>query len=383
MSKQSFIFAGGGTGGHLYPGLAVAAALQARSPAATITFYTTSRALDRDLLQRTQFAQQPQEVRPFSTKPWRWPAFWLAWRRSVSAAVEHFRRERPAAVLGLGGYAAGPPVAAARKLGIRCAILNPDAIPGRANRFLAPRVDLVAMQWDVSRRYFASGAPCRVMGCPIRAEFKRVSRIEGCARFGLDPDRPTLLVTGASQGARTINQTMQRVWPRFVEQHGDWQMLHLTGSDDEAECRAAYASSDSSAVGGGVATAVGSAVKVMAFTHEMAWALAAADLVIARAGASTLAELTALGKPAILLPYPYHRDKHQHANAHVLVDAGAAVLIDDTRDAELNAEPVLTALRRLADRTTRELMASAARSLGRVDAADAIAEWMAGGAGNG
>lgn len=363
MGKRTFIFAGGGTGGHLYPGLAVAAALQTREPLAEIMFMTTNRPLDRELLERTAFAQHSQDVRPFSTKPWRWPGFYLAWRKSVAAAVELFRRNPPHAVLGLGGYAAGPPVAAARKLGIRCAILNPDAIPGRANRFLAPRVELVAMQWEVSRRHFASGANCQVLGCPIRAEFQDVHRGVGCEKFGVDPSRPLLLVTGASQGARTINQTMQLVWPLFSAAHPEWQLLHLTGAGEEAECTAAYAQASVGA-------------RVLAFTHEMAWALAAADVVIARAGASTLAELTALGKPSILLPYPYHRDNHQAANAQVLVDAGAAVLITDTKDATRNAEPVLMALRRMADRTMRELMASAARTLGRVDAADEVAAWM-------
>jgi len=377
MSAGHYVFAGGGTGGHLYPGLAVAAALREREPEAGITFFTTTRALDRELLERTPFAQIAQPVRPLTLDPLRVWGFWRSWRRSVAAAREFLRRWRPRAVLGLGGYAAGPAVVAAHGLGIRAAILNQDAIPGRANRYLARRADLVVLQWEASRRFFRRGTNCAVLGCPIRSEFGRLgaagpgvaadrtSAAAGRQRLGLDPERPVLLVTGASQGARTVNRTMQRVWPEFAARHREWQLLHLTGALDEAETRAAYA-------------AAGVAARVIAFVHEMWLALAAADVVVSRAGASTLAELTALGKPAVLLPYPYHRDRHQHANAQVLVEAGAALVVEDLRDAEKNRGPVLAALERLTDRGTREALGRAALRLGRPGAARDVAAWMAG-----
>jgi UDP-N-acetylglucosamine--N-acetylmuramyl-(pentapeptide) pyrophosphoryl-undecaprenol N-acetylglucosamine transferase len=364
MPSTTYVFAGGGTGGHLFPGLAVAEALCRRDPQAHITFFTTTRALDRELLGRTPYGQVAQAVRPVTLKPWRLPAFYWAWRRSVRAARRYFARERPRAVLGLGGYAAGPPVVAARQLGIRTAILNPDAIPGRANRYLARYADLVVLQWDVSRAYFPPGAPCRALGCPIRPEFALPSADEGRRRFELETGRPVLLVTGASQGARTVNQTMTRVWPQFQATHPQWQLLHLTGAAEEAEVRAAYA-------------ATGAAARIVAFTHEMPLALAAADLVVSRAGASTLAELTALGKPSLLLPYPYHRDRHQHANAQVLVDQGAALVIEDLRAAELNEGPVRAALMAAAEPATRESMGQAARTLGRPAAAADVAAWLA------
>ena len=363
MSEQRFVFAGGGTGGHLFPGLAVAAALRQREPAAGITFFTTTRALDKELLGRTGFAQIEQSVRPVTMNPFRVPEFCWKWRASVRAARAFLRDKRPQAVLGLGGYAAGPAVVAARRLGIRTAILNQDALPGRANRYLARQADLVVLQWGTSRGHFPGETDCQVLGCPIRAEFADASRAEGRARFGLDPERPVLLVTGASQGARTVNRVMQRVWPEFVARHADWQLLHLSGPLDEEETRAAYADA-------------GAPAHVRAFTHEMWLALAAADAVVARAGASTLAELTTLGLPAVLLPYPYDRDRHQHANAQVLVDAGAAMLVEDRREPESNRGPLLKALERLADVNARERMARAARQLGRVDAAERVAEWM-------
>lgn len=361
---QTAVFAGGGTGGHLFPGLAVADALRARDPEAQITFLTTDRDLDRRLLHAAGWRQVVQPVRPFTTHPLRVPAFWLAWRRSVRLATETLARLRPRAVLGLGGYAAGPAVVAARRLGIRSAILNPDASPGRANRFLARRCDGVFVQWEESCARLPDGAVCEIVGCPIRPAFGRTDAHAGRRHFGLDPDRPTLLVTGASQGAQTINAALQRLWPAFARAHRDWQLLHLTGPADEAEVRAAYGAAEQSAT-------------VLAFTDDMHLAMAAADVVISRAGASTLAELTAVGRAAILLPYPFHRDMHQRANAEVLVRRGAAICLEDRRDAAANAAQLGAALEALCDGGRRAAMARAARELGRPDAAARVAEWLA------
>lgn len=369
MDAPQFVLAGGGTGGHLYPGIAVAHAIQRLRPDARVTFLTTSRDLDRQLLERTPFGRLPQTVRPFSTKPWQWPAFYFAWASSVRAAKRLLREKRAAAVLGLGGYAAGPPVVAAQNLGIRAGILNPDAIPGRANRFLAKRCQLVCLQWDESRRYFPPTAPCQTLGCPIREAFggATVPRAEARRHFNLHPEQRVVLVTGASQGASTINNAIPRIWPEFSRRFPGWQIFHLTGAAHEVHTRAAYA-------------AAGIPATVLGFTHDMPIALSAADIVISRAGASTLAELTALGRASILLPYPYHRDRHQHANAQVLVDRGAALLMDDLLDAEKNAPQLLDALAILADDARRTATEAAARTLGRPHAADAVAAWMLDGA---
>ena len=365
MDGEHYALAGGGTGGHLFPGLAVAEALLRLDPQARITFFTTTRPLDRELLCRTACAQIEQPVRPLTLRPWMLPRFLLAWRRSVAAARVWLKQNRPRAVLGLGGYAAGPPVVAARSLGLRTAILNPDAIPGRANRYLSRHADLVVLQWEVSRRHFSARANCQTLGCPIRSTFASAEGPAGRQHFGLDARRPVLLVTGASQGARTVNQAVQHAWPEFWAAHRDWQLVHLTGPTDEEHTRAAY-------------DAAGAPARVLAFTHQMHLAIAAADIVVARAGASTLAELTALGKPAILLPYPYHRDRHQHANAQVLVEAGAAIVIEDRKSPEANAKPLRAALETLADKAVRGRMAAAARKLGRPSAAQDVAAWLRG-----
>ncbi len=363
MARPHFVFAGGGTGGHLFPGIAVADALIALDSSVRVTFFTTDRELDADLLKKVGYPQRVQSVRPFSTRPWHWPAFYRHWRTSVSQASRSFAAERPEVVLGLGGYAAGPPVVAAHRMGIRSAILNPDRVPGRANRYLARRADLIIAQWEASRASFSEVSVVRALGCPIRAAFSDASAARGRELFGLASERPVLLVTGASQGARTINEALARVWPRFHVEHPEWQLLHLTGSRDESVVSSAY-------------TEAGTQARVCAFTHDMQHALAAADVVISRAGASTLAEITALGKSSILLPYPYHRDRHQHANAQVLVDDGAAILIDDARAVEPNSIAIRAALEELSDFQVRERMSTAAAALGRRDAAQRVAEWM-------
>ena len=365
MVQEHYIFAGGGTGGHLYPGLAVAVALRKLRPKARITFLTTNRPLDRQLLGKTDFEQVEQGVLPFTLNPIRVPRFLWRWYSQLNISKELIAKWQPKAVLGLGGYAAGPAVVTARELGIKAGVLNPDAIPGRANRFLAKRAQLVIPQWNASSRYFPEGTSFAVWGCPIRPEFSSpIERAIARGHFGLETNRPVLLVTGASQGARTLNRVIENVWPDFVRAHPEWQLLHLTGGPDEAEARASYERAGASAV-------------VLAFTHEMWMAIAAADAVVSRAGASTLAELTALGRPSVLLPYPYHRDRHQHANAQVLVEAGAAILIEDRLEPELNRGPMTAALAKLADGEARAAMARGALTLRKADAAERVAEWMA------
>jgi UDP-N-acetylglucosamine--N-acetylmuramyl-(pentapeptide) pyrophosphoryl-undecaprenol N-acetylglucosamine transferase len=355
--------AGGGTGGHLFPGIAVADALCALAPDARITFLTTDRELDTQLLGPTPYEQAPQPVHPFTLHPLRLPAFLRSWRASVAIAREAITQEPARAVLGLGGYAAGPAVIAARALGVPAAVLNPDAIPGRANRYLAKRCDRVFAQWEETVRHFPPATSCQVVGCPVRSVFAATGATLDHAGFDLSPDRNTLLVTGASQGARTINQAMARVWPEFARAHPGWQILHLTGAADEAEVRAAYERVDAPGA-------------VRAFTHEMPAAIALADIVISRAGASTLAELTAMGKPSILLPYPYHRDMHQRANAQVLAERGAAMLLEDFREPARNALAIGAALEALSRADDRFEMAVRARSLGKTNAAEAVAGWM-------
>jgi UDP-N-acetylglucosamine--N-acetylmuramyl-(pentapeptide) pyrophosphoryl-undecaprenol N-acetylglucosamine transferase len=249
----------------------------------------------------------------------------------------------------------------AARAGIPTALLNPDALPGRANRFLARSVDLIFAQWAETAEHLPRSAEVVVAGCPVRPEFNSAVRAKGIERFGLDPDRKTLLVTGASQGARTINEAVLAN-VELLDSHTDWQVLHLTGERDYEEVRDVYGRRSLRAA-------------VLVFTEHMAEALAAADLVIARAGASFLAEITAMGRAAILMPYPFHRDKHQFANARCLVRASAARIVHDHADAAINGPALREVLSQLlSDDAAREAMAAAARRMGRGNAAGEIAD---------
>ena len=373
MAGPWFVFAGGGTGGHLFPAMSVARALRERVPGAEVTFFCTGKQMDRDILGRAGIEAVPQVVLPMPTRPWTVPRFLWRWRQSVTACMKAFRQRRPAAVVGAGGYASGPPVRAASALGVPAFLLNPDAVPGRANRHMARKghVQEVFAQWEVTRRHFPANVTVTVSGCPVRTGFREVRDTDpGPLRqsFGLDPSRPALLVTGASQGARTINEAVIRLAAQIAA--AGWQVLHLAGqADAPAVTKAAEEAR---------ATHPSLVYQVLPFTDRMPEAMAACDLVISRAGASTLSELQAAGRPSILLPYPYHRDQHQRHNAMVLVDAGAAMLLDDCRDGAGNAErlgPMLADAMGDAERRTR--MGHAARGLDCPDAAGTIAEALA------
>lgn len=268
-------------------------------------------------------------------------------------------------VIGSGGYAAGPPVRVAQRLGIPVALLNPDAVPGRSNRFLAAGADMIFVQWGTTRGAFKGGALVLETGCPVRRKFVEAERRQGGTEFELDSDRKTLLVTGASQGASSINGAMIELAPSLAAEsfgpNGSWQVLHLSGEDDVDRVALAYR--DASVRG-----------RVMGFTDQMPAAIAAADLIISRAGASTLAEITVVGRASILFPYPYGRDQHQRTNARVLADAGAAILLTDRKDASANASklgPVLRDL--LSDPSGIQHMAESALRLGKPQASDEIA----------
>jgi UDP-N-acetylglucosamine:LPS N-acetylglucosamine transferase len=180
---------GGGTAGHLYPALAVADVLRRRWPRMPLVFFGSGRAIDAVVLepQGAELIRQP--VRPVAREPWRWPGFLRAWRASTRMCRTRFAQVRPDIVVGSGGYAGGPAIAVAARMGIPTMLLNPDLVPGKANRWLANRVDRICVQFAESRRHFHAEAPLAVTGCPVRPVFGQATRADGIARFGLDPAR--------------------------------------------------------------------------------------------------------------------------------------------------------------------------------------------------
>lgn len=364
MTSQTTIFlAGGGTGGHLYPGIAVAQALRRTFPQTHPVFLCTQREIDRTILEPTGFEFILQPIVPPVRTIGGLLKFWRSWRDTKDLVKRLVRERDPAAILGLGGYAAGAAVRLAANRRVPASILNPDVIPGRANQFLMRHVQAVCCQFEATRHHVSppNESKLRITGCPIREEIRRLpSRDDAAARLALNPRLYTLVITGASQGAATVNDAVVETLSILKLQ--GWQILHLSGKEHAEKVRGAYRERH-----------IDAAVKD--FTPAMADVWAVADLAVCRAGASTCAELTACGVPSILMPYPFHRDMHQRANAKVLRDVGAAVLIDDEKDPKTNAAKLRPALESLLyDADRRSAMSQAARTLGKPDAADAVVQ---------
>ena len=352
--------AGGGTGGHLYPALAVADALRKRLPDVRFVFFASDRAIDEQIVGPADAELVRQTVRPLRRAPWHWPGVWTAYRGSRRLCRARFTTDRPVVVIGTGGFASLPAVLEARCAGVPAVLLNPDALPGRANRMLSGVANLVFAQWEETVECLPRKARVCVCGCPVRPEFKKARRKTSIKRLHLEPSRKTLLVTGASQGAKTVNQALLANLD-YLESRCDWQVLHLTGVQDFDEVKNAYAATSIDA-------------RVLPYTDRMADALAAADLVVSRAGASTLAEITAVGRASILMPYPYHKNMHQLANARCLERVSAACVIRDAVDPAVNGPALRKSLELLMGKDDKRLaMAAAARRLGRADAAADIA----------
>ena len=362
-SDATILLAGGGTGGHLYPGISVAMAIREALPDVRPLFLCTNREIDRIILEPTGFDFITQPIVPIVKTIPGLLRFWKCWRHTHDLVRQVLKRRKPLAILGLGGYAAGVAVKLAAKRGIPAAILNPDVIPGRANQYLMRYVSAVCCQFDATRQHVSPHhlPKLKITGCPIRRDIRTLpDRNEAAVRLGLHPKLLTLVITGASQGAATVNEAILTVLPQLNLQ--GWQILHLAGRDHAKTVTQAYRERSQEAC-------------VVDFTPNMADVWAVADLVVSRAGASTCAELTACGKPSILMPYPFHKDMHQRANAKVLAEANAAVLLDDEKDGKANAarlKPILESL--LYDANKRQAMAAAARSLGLPDAAERVAD---------
>jgi UDP-N-acetylglucosamine--N-acetylmuramyl-(pentapeptide) pyrophosphoryl-undecaprenol N-acetylglucosamine transferase len=361
-SSKTIFLAGGGTGGHLYPGIAVAESLRGIAPELKCLFLCTTREIDRVILDPTGFEYVTQPIERPHRSVGGLLKFWKSWRETDALVRRTIAERQPAAVVGLGGYAAGVAVRLATHRHIPAALINPDVIPGKANYHLMKRADVACCQFEETRDHVSASrrAKLRITGCPIRADFANLPpRADAAQRLGLEPNLHTLTDTGASQGAATINDALPPTLAQIKMQ--GWQILHLSGRSHAEGVRAAYRGQNLPA-------------RVIDFTPAMADVWAVTDLTVSRSGASTCAELTACGIPSILMPYPFHKDQHQRLNAEVLAKAGAALLQDDFRDARKNAEKLLPLLAPLIhDADRRKAMSQAARTLGKPAAADTVA----------
>jgi UDP-N-acetylglucosamine--N-acetylmuramyl-(pentapeptide) pyrophosphoryl-undecaprenol N-acetylglucosamine transferase len=365
-ADRVILFAGGGTGGHLYPGISVAQALGRLRPDLKPVFLCTQRAIDTTILKPTGYEFIPQPIVPPHRSVGGLLKFWKGWRETKDLVRKLVRERQPVAVLGLGGYAAGVAVRYGAEKGLAAAIINPDVIPGKANQYLLSYVKKVCCQFDETAQHVSASQRGKLVttGCPIRTEFLQLPpRPDAAAKFGLNPNLATLVITGASQGSKTVNEGSVEALKRVKLQ--GWQVLHLAGSDHAAAVRDDYREAKIDAT-------------VVDFTAEMHDVWAVADLAISRAGASSCAELTACGVPSILMPYPFHKDMHQRHNAKVLENAGAAFICDDAMDRKKNADrlaPMLESM--LYEASKRQAMSNAAKAIAKPDAAERVARVVA------
>jgi|SRR5579871_244842 UDP-N-acetylglucosamine--N-acetylmuramyl-(pentapeptide) pyrophosphoryl-undecaprenol N-acetylglucosamine transferase len=342
------ILAGGGTGGHVIPALAIAQQLK-KEYAAEVLFMGTPRGMENRLVPAAGFELRLVQVGALknvslATRLRTALDLPLAILKSSSLLGEF----RPDVVIGVGGYASGPAMAAAILRGVRTIAFEPNVVPGFANRVVARWVSAAAVHFQQTCRYFPN---CRVTGVPVRAAFFSIaSRPAG--------SQPTLLVFGGSQGAKAINEAMIASLAGLREKVPNLRIIHQTGERDYDRVRAAYEQA-------------GNTAEVFKFIDDMPGMFAQADLLVCRSGASTVGEITAAGKPAIFVPFPRAADDHQNVNARALEHAGAAIVIEESKLEGAYLVDTIAAL--IGDARRLERMSGAARSLAHPKAVEEIA----------
>jgi UDP-N-acetylglucosamine--N-acetylmuramyl-(pentapeptide) pyrophosphoryl-undecaprenol N-acetylglucosamine transferase len=351
------VIAGGGTGGHLYPGIAVAREILSRAPDSHVSFAGTALGIESRAVPREGF--ELDVIRSAGIKGKSMAARARGALLLPLGGVDAWQllsKRRPQLVVGVGGYSSGPVVALAALRGIRTMVLEQNAAPGLTNRWLARMVDAAAVTWADTLPYFRGRG--FVTGNPVRAEFFATDFTDHKDGRRRD-ERTRILIFGGSQGAHAINVAMVEAAAELAGHAGRLEITHQTGERDLAFVRDGY-------------RRAGIEVRVEPFLYEMAREMTAADIVVSRAGATTLAELAAAGRPAILVPLPTATDDHQRKNADATARAGAAEVIDqrDLTGHRLAARILALA----ADESKRAAMASAARRLARPDATKVIVD---------
>jgi len=320
MKERNFLMAGGGTGGHVIPGLAVARELRTRGH--NVCFVGTEFGMEAKLVPAAGFELQKIQIGGLNRVGVRQTIVTLG--RLPIATVSSDRCVRgAAAVFSMGGYAAGPPVLAAILRRVPVVVMEPNAVPGFTNRSISRLVARALVSFPETAAFFPRGRT-EVTGLPVREEFFRIQpRVRGPLL--------QLLITGGSQGSRTLNHAARQSWPLFRQAGFPVRITHQTGSSGFSEIRDAFALS-------------GIEGEIVPFISDMPAAFAAADLVVCRAGAGAVSELAAAGKPSILVPFPYATDNHQTRNAQAMERGGASRLV---RDAEMTGEKLFETVSRI------------------------------------
>ena len=343
-------------------GVSAAEEIRSRFPGAKISFFGTGNAVEKRCLQGRGFGL-------FSIRATGWKGsvtnaamFIFGFIVSLFRCLWTLNGLRPDAVFGLGGYSSLAPVMGAFVLRVPVIILEQNVIPGRANRLLSRFADLVLCHWTSPSLLAYFGAErIRLTGTPLRRDLFGYERRKAAELFGFSPDKITILVLGGSQGAAAINKAVAESVLKLMERRYDIQLIHCTGSEDYLRVKHTY-------------EAAGINARVYAFLDEMGAAYSMADLAISRAGATTLAELTARGIPAVLVPYPYGTDDHQRVNALELSNNGAAVLLEERFLTPAGLVEIFSGF--IEDRAKLRRMGLISKSMGKPEASQAVVDVM-------
>lgn len=352
--KVRIAIACGGTGGHLFPGLAVADALSARG--CEVDLLISQKEVDQEAV-KSAAGLGIVALPAVALQNGAWGEFAGGFWQSYRLCQRVFKNQRPHAVLAMGGFTSAPPVLSGKRLGAATFLHEANAIPGRANRWLAPWVEAVFVAYESAGRRLHNQTVHDV-GMPVRPQFKPMDPVPCRMALGLRAQDPVVLVVGGSQGASAINQLIARALPLFATQFRNLQFLHLAGMNEVDVLSAAYQKAGLRAI-------------VRPFLTEMDLALGAATLAVSRAGASSIAEFAAMGVPPIFIPYPAAVDNHQYYNAQPLREAGAAQLFEQSN---LTPEVLARAVMELmGNELSRRRMSGQLKRWHRPDAADQIA----------
>ena len=351
------MFAGGGTGGHIYPALAVAEEIMVRLPETEILFIAGTREIENKIISNAGY---PMKSIPVIGLPRKLTPVFIpfAWKllQSIFKSRNYMRGFKPSVVMASGGYVASPPIMAARTLGVPVVILEQNSYPGITNKKLCRFADIVFLGFSDTAKYFRGKAKTIVTGNPIRRDIGSADRETSSVKFGFIPEKKTVMVCGGSQGSRAINNTFSTVVKSLADR--DIQVLWQTGNRDYN----IWKSFEDPYKG---------KIKIFPFIDNMAAAYGASDIVIARAGAITTAELTKCGLPAVFVPLPTAAEHHQEHNARALANAGAAIMILEQDLTPQLLEKELLAI--LLSEERLSAMSEASRELGKGDAAGLIA----------
>ncbi|HZS05809.1 MAG TPA: undecaprenyldiphospho-muramoylpentapeptide beta-N-acetylglucosaminyltransferase [Blastocatellia bacterium] len=350
------IIAGGGTGGHIYPGIAIAQEFKRRNAATEVLFVGTARGMETRIVPREGFPLELIEVAALKgVSLVRRIKSLLLLPKSFLVVRSLIKRFRPDVVIGVGGYSSGPVVMVASLMGVPTMVAEQNALPGFTNRMLARFVRAAAVSFEEARAFFGNKA--EITGNPVRAEFFGVPEHEDVS--GATSHKAHILFTGGSQGARPINEALIAALPLLTSEKDRMTFTHQTGEKDLERVRAAYEQSGISA-------------EVKPFIERIVDEFARADLVVGRAGATTVAELAAAGKPALMIPFPLAADDHQRKNAEAVERAGAGRMI---LQSELTGERLADEILRLVrDPQRLRQMSEQSRKLARRDAAARVVD---------